>query len=110
VITSTLASLTIPAGAKNGSLSVDVSQFGMSGVQSLLVDNENNDAAITVTTGQVGVPFGIQAGGMRVIPVFQKGTLLNIRMTLVNVSAIPVSLAFRIFNTIISPAASNAQV
>ena len=101
---SALIFLVIPVGSTSGSITVDVSQFGMSMVQSLLVDNEANGVGISVNAGTIGVTYGIQPAGTQIIPVFQTGTSLNIVVNVNGPFTIPVSLAFQIFNFEVAPA------
>lgn len=109
---STLLFLVLPTGVLTGSLNTNLSQFGMSMVQSLLVDNEANNTSISVTCGNPAqaITFAIPPGASQIIPVFQTGQLLTINVvaaaaaTDVNGNPIPVSLAFQIFNTFIPPA------
>jgi hypothetical protein len=101
---SALVFLVIPAGEMQGNLSTNIEQFGMSMVQSLLVDNEANATSITVKAGTQAVNFGIQALGTQIIPVFQTGTTLNINIKLPEAVAFDVSLAFQIFNFEVPPA------
>ena len=109
---SALLFLNIPAGQTTGSLNITLSQIGMSMVQSMLVDNEANEVAITVKGGSIGVSFGIQPSGTQIIPIFQKGTSFAINVTLAQVQLVPVSLAFQVFNTFVPPASwvSNLSV
>lgn len=109
---SALISLTIPPGMISLQLGVEVGQFGMSMVQSLLVDNEGNNIAITVKAGQAGVAFGIQPAGTQIIPVFQSGTNLYITVTLPAAQITATVIAFQIFNAFVPPASwvSNLSV
>jgi hypothetical protein len=101
---SALVATTIPAGQLSATSQFNVSQFGMSMVQSLLVDNEANDVAISVHAGTTGAAFGIQPAATQIIPVFQTGTNLTIMITLAQVQAIAVVVAFQIFNSFVPPA------
>jgi len=111
---SALVFLTIPTGQLSGSLNVNISQFGMSMVQSLLVDNEANIVPITINVGQsnASVAFGIQPNGTQIIPVFQTGVNLTINVTVGPGAVAPVALAFQIFNTYVPPSSwvSNLSV
>jgi hypothetical protein len=109
---SALISMVIPPGVLSFQLGVEVAQFGMSMVQSLLVDNEGNNVAITVKAGTIGTNFGIQPGGTQIIPVFQTGTNLLINVSLPAVQATATVIAFQIFNAFVPPASwvSNLSV
>jgi hypothetical protein len=101
---SALLFMTIPVGQTQAVYETNISQFGMSMVQSLLVDNEANAIGMTIKAGSIGVNFGIPPNASQIIPVFQNGTLLQINVTLAAASLTAVSLAFQIFNTFIPPA------
>jgi len=77
----------------------------MSMVQSVMIDNEANNVAITVQ-GQnpPGVKFGIQPEGSQIIPIFAAGTTLSLSITLASVQLVDTQLAFQIFNTWVPPA------
>lgn len=81
-----------------------LTQFGMSMVQSLLIDNEANSVSVNIKAGSTGATFGIQPGGTQTIPVFQTGTYLTVRASLNAVSALPVILVLQIFNSWVPPA------
>jgi hypothetical protein len=98
-----LAFVNIPAGNTIGLLAFELSQFKMSMVQSLLIDNEANPVAITVTS-QGGVDFGIPAFGTQIVPLFQKGTQLALKITLAAVQPVQTQIAFQIFNAWVPPA------
>jgi len=101
-----LAFLNIPAGSLTANLSLDISQFGMSMVQSLLIDNEANPVAITVQSqgGPGGVKFGIPAFGTQIVPMFQRGTQLLLAVTLGAVQLVQTQIAFQVFNAWVPPA------
>jgi hypothetical protein len=96
--------LTIAAGQTTGILRTNISQYGMSMVQSLLVDNEANGIGATIKAGSIGLNFGIPPNASQLIPVFQTGVLLEIDVALESAPLAAVSLAFQIFNTFIPPA------
>jgi hypothetical protein len=99
-----LVLFTLPPNALSGQTIVDVSQFGMSMVQSLMCDNEGNDVAITVQAGDAGLAFGIQPLGTQIIPVFQASTQLKITVSVSTPQAQALSIAFQIFNAFVPPA------
>ena len=108
---SALLFLEIPAGQLSGLVSVNISQFGMSMIQSMLVDNEANAVGITVNAGSNALNFGIQPSGSQIVPIFQTGVNLTINVTLTTAALdpetgnpVPVGLAFQIFNTYVPPA------
>lgn len=98
-----LAFVNIAAGSLTGNLSLDISQFGMSMCQSILVDNEANGVGIAIKSRN-GVNFGIQAFGTQIIPIFQQGTQLSLAVTLASVQAGNTQIAFQIFNYWVPPA------
>jgi hypothetical protein len=109
---SALVVLSIPAGQLTGQLTTNISQYGMSMVQSLLVDNEANSVALTVRAGTIGTNFGIQPFGTQIIPVYQTGVNLITTVTLGTVQTAATVIAFQIFNSSVPPASwvSNLSV
>lgn len=101
---SAIIEMTIPAGQLSATTQVNVSQFGMSMVQSLLVDNQGNAVEINVKAGTTGAAFGIQSAGTQIIPVFQMGNYLTIMVGLAAVRATATVIAFQIFNSFVPPA------
>src|SRR5271163_507156 len=102
---SALTFLTIAAGELSGQMSVNLSQIGMSMVQSVMVDNEANNVAIAVQAqNPSGVNFGIQPEGCQIIPIFTAGAILYLTITLASAQATDTSLAFQIFNSWVPPA------
>lgn len=108
---SALVSMAIPAGQTRATSVFTISQFNMSMLQSILVDNEANSIPITITVAD-GVNFGIQPFGTQVIPVFTAGTNVSVTLSIAEVQPAAIVIALQLFNNFVQPASwvSNLSV
>jgi len=104
-----LTSLLIPAGTVALTLPVNVAQFGMSQVASILADNQANAISIQVQAGNQSTAFGVSANSSQMMPVYSTGTNCNIIVTLPTAQDTDTLIGFQLFNTQQPPGVWQAQ-